>query len=190
MFQNYYRLPIIDCLKMACTDGKLYGYLRNNANRMRHIILVLVALVALGGLLPTIIAAPVAPVLLDNPAAMPEPAETSLLTTPSIAAFLNDSWTPSSFVPPLASQAAGVLKNMTRNNTTQESSTYAIYDFLDDNYTSPAPASPTYTASAAGKDKTLAWTGESIYQFLDDAWTPSTPVEVYEQSPFKQHQMN
>lgn len=190
MFQNYYRLPIIDCLKMACTDGKLYGYLRNNANRMRHIILVLVALVALGGLLPTIIAAPVAPVLLDNPAAMPEPAETSLLTTPSMAAFLNDSWTPSSFVPPLASQATGVLKNMTRNNTTLESSTYAIYDFLNDNYTSPAPASPTYTASAAGKDKTVAWTGESIYQFLDDAWTPSTPVEVYEQSPFKQHQMN
>jgi hypothetical protein len=157
---------------------------------MRHIILVLIALVTLGGLLPAIIAAPVAPVLLDNPAAMPAPAETSLLTTPSMAAFLNDSWTPTPFVAPLASQATGVLRNMTRNNTTQNSSNYAIYDFLNDNYTSPSPASPIYTASAAGKDKKVAWTGESIYQFLNDAWTPTTPVETYEQSPFKQHQMN
>jgi hypothetical protein len=174
---------------MACTDGKLYGYLGDNANPMRHIILVLFALVALGGLLPAIMALP-STVLKDEPAAMPEPAETSLLTTPSMAAFLNDSWTPSTFVAPLASQATGVLKNMTRNNTTQESSTYAIYDFLNDNYTSPAPASPTYSASAAGKDKTVAWTGESIYQFLNNAWTPSAPVETYEQSPFKLHQLN
>jgi hypothetical protein len=186
-------LPICQlCIawKKAFTDGKLYGYLRNNANPMRHIILVLLALVALGGLLPAIMAAPVAPVLLDNPAAMPEPAQTSLETTPSMAAFLNDSWTPSTFVAPLASEAVGVLRNMTRNNTTQASSNYAIYDFLKDNYTSPAPASPVYTASAAGKDKTVAWTGESIYQFLDDAWTPAAAVQTYEQSPFKQRQMN
>ena len=176
--------------KKACTDGKLYGYLRDNANPMRHIILVLFALVALGGLLPAIMAAPVSTVLKDKPAAMPEPAQTSLETTPSMAAFLNDSWTPSTFVAPLASQATGVQRNMTRNNTTQNSSNYAIYDFLNDNYTSPAPASPIYTASAAGKDKTVAWTGESIYQFLNDAWTPATPVQTYEQSPFKQHQMN
>ena len=174
---------------MAFTDGKLYGYLRDNANRMKHIILVLFALVALGGLLPTVMALP-SLVLKDNPAAMPEPAETALITTPSMAAFLNDSWTPSSFAAPLASQASGVQRNMTRNNTTMNSSTYAIYDFLNDNYTSSSPASPIYTASAAGKDKTIAWTGESIYQFLNDAWTPSTPIETYPQSTFKLHQMN
>ena len=154
---------------------------------MRHIILVLIALVALGGLLPAVMAAPV---LTDKLAAEPKPADTSVLTTPSMAAFINDSWTPSTFVAPLASQATGVQRNMTRNNTTLNSSTYAIYDFLKDNYTAPAATSPTYTASAAGKDKTVAWTGESIYQFLSDAWTPSTPVETYEQTPFKQHQMN
>lgn len=154
---------------------------------MRHIILVLIALVALGGLLPAVMAAPV---LTDKLASEPKPADSSVLTTPSMAAFINDSWTPSTFVAPLASQATGVQKNMTRNNTTLNSSTYAIYDFLKDNYTAPAATSPTYTASAAGKDKTVAWTGESIYQFLSDAWTPSTPVETYEQTPFKQHQMN
>jgi hypothetical protein len=173
--------------KIACTDGKLYGYLMDNAKTMRNIILVLFALVAMGGLLPAIMAAPV---LTDKLAAEPKPAETSVLTTPSIAAFLNDSWTPTPFVAPLASQATGVLKNMTRNNTTLDSSTYAIYDFLKDNYTAPAATSPIYSATAAGKDRTIAWTGESIYQFLSDAWTPSTPVETYEQSPFKLHQMN
>ena len=115
---------------------------------------------------------------------MTEPAETSLLTTPSMAAFLNDSWTPSTFVAPLASQATAVQRNMTRNNTTLNGSTYAIYDFLKDNYTSPAASSPIYN-NAAERMK-----GESIYQFLNDAWTPSTPVETYEQSPFKLHQMN
>jgi hypothetical protein len=174
---------------MAFTDGKLYGYLRDNANCMKHIILVLFALVALGGLLPTVMALP-STVLKDDLAAMPEPAQSELITTPSMAAFLNDSWTPSTFVAPLASQATGVLKNMTRNNTTMNSSNYAIYDFLNDNYTSSTPTSPVYTASAAGKDKTVAWTGESIYQFLNDAWTPSTPIETYPQSPYKLHQMN
>jgi hypothetical protein len=150
-------------------------------------------MVALGGLLPAITAAPAAPVLLNNPAAMPEPAQTALETTPSMAAFLNDSWTPTPFVAPQASQATGVLRNMTRNNTTQNSSNYAIYDFLNDNYTSPAPASPIYTATSTpkgGNGNTIAWTGESIYQFLNDAWTPTTPVQTYEQSAFKQHQMN
>jgi hypothetical protein len=160
----------------------------DNADSMRHIILVLIALLALGGLLPTIVAA--APVLKDDLAAMPQPAETSLLTTPSMAAFLNDSWTPSAFVAPLASQATAMKNSFTRNNTTQKSTTYSIYDFLKDSNTSPSSESPIYSASAAGKDKTVAWTGESIYQFLNDAWTPSAPVETYEQTAYKQHQMN
>jgi hypothetical protein len=154
---------------------------------MRHIILVLIALVALGGLLPSIIAAPV---LVDKLAASPEPAQSALDTTPSMAAFLNDSWAPSTFAAPLASQAIGLQRNMTRNNTTLANSTYDIYDYMNENYTSPAASSPIYTATAAGKDKTVAWTGESIYQFLNDAWTPNTVIQTYEQTPFKQHQMN
>ncbi|MCX6674649.1 MAG: hypothetical protein NTY37_12830 [Methanothrix sp.] len=157
---------------------------------MRHIILVLFALVALGGLLPVIMAQQPSTVLKDDLAAMPEPADSALLTTPSMAAFLNDSWAPTPFVAPLASQATGVQRNMTRNNTTLDSSNYAIYDFLNGNYTSSAPASPVYTASAAGKDKTVAWTGESIYEFLNDVWTPTTAVQTYPQSPYKLHQMN
>ena len=140
--------------------------------------------------MPAIIAEPAAPVLKDKLADKPEPAETSVLTTPSIAAFVNDSWTPSAFAAPLADQATAVQRNMTRNNTTMENSTYAIYDFLKDDYKAPSATSPIETASAAKKDKTIAWTGESIYQFLDNAWTPSTTVETYEQSPFKQHKMN
>jgi len=158
---------------------------------MRHVILALIALVALGGLLPAIVAEPAAPVLKDKLADEPEQNENSVLTTPSIAAFANDSWTPSAFVAPLAEQATAVQRNMTRNNTTLENSTYAIYDFLKDNYTAPAATPNTETASAAGKNGKLAWSaGESIYQFLDNAWTPSTAVETYEQSPFKQHQLN
>jgi hypothetical protein len=187
--KNYYPFSFISLPETGLTDGKLYGYLRDNANAMRHIILVLFALIALGGLLPAVIALP-STVLKDELAAMPEPAETSLMTTPSMAAFLNDSWTPSTFVAPLASQATGVQRNMTGNNTTLNSTNYAIYDFMNDNYSSPAASSPVYTASAAGKDKKVAWTGESIYQFLNDAWSPSAPVETYEQSPFKQRQMN
>ena len=57
---------------------------------MRHIILVLIALVALGGLLPAIMAEPAAPVLSENRAAIQKPADSALLTTPSMASFLND----------------------------------------------------------------------------------------------------
>lgn len=157
---------------------------------MRHIILALIALVALSGLLPAIVAEPAAPVLKDKVKDTPEPAEGSILTTATQAAFLNDSWTPSKFEAPLADQATGVLKNMTRNNTTLNNSTYAILDFLDDNYTSPAVEPPVYTANGAKKGGAVAWTGEALYDFLSDTWTPSSTVEAYEQSPFKQHQMN
>jgi hypothetical protein len=157
---------------------------------MKHIILALIALVALSGLLPAIVAEPAAPVLIDKAKETAESSETSVLATASQAAFLNDSWTPTPFLAPLADQARGVLKNMTNNNTTLNNSTYAILDFLDDNYTSPAVESPTYTATGAKKGGELAWTGEAIYDFLKDSWTPSTQVEAYEQSPYKQRQMN
>ena len=162
----------------------------DNAVHMRHIILVLIALAALGGLFSDAIAETAAPVLKDKASETAEAAQSTLFTTPSMAAFINDSWTPSSFEAPVASQALGVLRNMTRNNTTLATATYSIYDFLKDDYTSPSAQSPIYTASAAGKDKTIAWTGESIYDFAKDTWTPSTTVSTYEQSPFKQHQMN
>jgi hypothetical protein len=158
---------------------------------MRNIILALIAFLAIGVLMPAIIAGPASPVGLSNKLAdTAKPPENSLLTTATQAAFLNDSWTPSSFVAPLASQGTGVQRNMTRNNTTLPNSTYAIYDFLNDNWAPSSAQSPIYTASAAGKDKAIAWTGESIYQFLEDTWTPATTVETYAQGPYKQHQMN
>jgi hypothetical protein len=151
---------------------------------MRHIILVLIALVALGGLLPAVNAAPAKPVLLDNPAAMAEPAQTALLTTPSMAAFLNDSWQPSTFVAPV------ITNENARKNVSVNNSTYAIYDFLNGTNSASAATSPIYIATAAGKDKTVAWTGESIYQFLDPSWTPSKSLEIVRTGAYKMHEMS
>jgi hypothetical protein len=154
---------------------------------MRHIILVLIALMALGGLLPAVMAAPIG--LSTQQAATATSAQYTLDTTPSMAAFMNDSWTPSTFVAPVevASDRFGsgkLGKNVTQN------STYAIYDFLNNSYVAPAAQSPIYTAEAAGKDNKVAWTGESIYQFLADSWTPSTPIAVYNEGIYTKHQMS
>ena len=154
---------------------------------MRHIILVLIALMALGGLLPAVMGA--APVLTDKLNATATPAQNVLDTTPSMAAFLNDSWTPSAFVAPVEVASDKFGSGKLGNNTTQNS-TYAIYDFLNNSYVAPAVESPTYTASAAGKDNKVAWTGESIYQFLSDSWTPSTPIAVYTQGVYTKHAMS
>lgn len=138
-----------------------------NADLMRHIILVLIALIALGGLLPAAMSKNPAPFAMTNP----QMADT--LTTPSMAAFLNDSWTPSSFVPPLANEAtAFATKAPSGNNSTN--TTYAIYDFLNNNTTASSNATlPSYTVQ-----------GGSMYQFLDDAWTPSTPLEPIKVGPY------
>jgi hypothetical protein len=156
---------------------------------MRHIILVLIALMALGGLLPAAMGLPAAPVLLDKPAATATPAQNVLDTTPSMAAFLNDSWTPSAFVPPVEVATDRFMSGKLGNNSTQNS-TYSAYDFLNNSYATPAVQSPIYTAAAAGKDNKVAWTGESIYQFLSDSWTPSTPIAVYNQGIYTKHQMS
>jgi hypothetical protein len=148
---------------------------------MRHIILVLIALLALGGLLPAALGLPAAPVLLDKPAAAATPAQNTLDTTPSIAAFLSDTWAPSAFVAPVEVATDRFLSGKLGNNTTQNS-TYSAYDFLNNSYVAPSPQSPIYTAAAAGKDNKVAWTGESIYQFLDDSWTPSTPIAIYNEA--------
>ena len=156
---------------------------------MRHIILVLIALMALGGLLPAVMGLPAAPVLLDSAATTATPAQNLLETTPSMAAFLNDSWTPSAFVAPVEVASDKFGSGKLGNNTTQNS-TYAISDFPNNSYVAPAVESPTYTASAAGKDNKVAWTGESIYQFLSDSWTPSTPIAVYTQGVYTKHAMS
>lgn len=150
---------------------------------MRHIILVLIALMALGGLLPAAMSLPPAPFEMTNPEM------TDTLMTPSMAAFLNDSWTPTSFVAPLPNDGVLFTKKSFANNTTSNA-TYAIYDFLNDTNVTPAAASPIYTATAPASDNKIAWAGESIYQFLEDSWTPSTPVAVYNQGVYTKGQMN
>ena len=156
---------------------------------MRHIILVLIALMALGGLLPAVMGENAKPILVDSPAATATPAQNVLDTTPSMAAFMNDSWTPSAFVPPVEVATDRFMSGKLGNNTTQNS-TYSAYDFLNNSYVAPAAQSPIYTAAAAGKDNKVAWTGESIYQFLSDSWTPSTPIAIYTQGVYTKHQMS
>lgn len=150
---------------------------------MRHIILVLIALMALGGLLTAAMGLPPAPF------EMTDPEMTDMLMTPSMAAFLNDSWTPTSFVAPRPNDGVLFAKKSFANNTTSNA-TYAIYDFLNDTNVTPAAASPIYTPATAGNSNKIAWTGESIYQFLDDSWTPSTPVAEYKEGVYTKGQMN
>jgi len=119
---------------------------------------------------------------------MTDPEMTDMLMTPSMAAFLNDSWTPTSFVAPRPNNVI-FTKGSFANNTTSNA-TYAIYDFLNGTDVTPAAASPIYTPAKAAQDNKIAWTGESIYQFLDDSWTPSTPVAVYNQGVYAKGQMN
>ena len=147
-------------------DGKIYRHLSDKRAFMRYII-VLIALMALCGLMPLMWAQQPATVgLSDKAAPLADPAETALTTTPSIASFLSNSWAPPS--------ALNETVNASLNNTTVLDTT----------------AVPIYTASAANKNGVVAWTGESRFQFLQDSWTPSTPVDVIQTTPFKQHQMN
>ncbi len=158
---------------------------------MRHIILVLIALMALGGLLPAVMGSPATPVSLSgHQAATATSAQNVVDTTPSMAAFINDSWTPSTFVAPLDAVATDKFGSGKLGNNTTQNSTYAIYDFLNNSYIAPPAASPIYSAAAAGKDNKVAWTGESIYQFLSDSWTPSTPLAIYNQGIYTKHKMS
>ena len=157
---------------------------------MRQIILVLIALMALGGLLPAVMGSPATPVSLSgHQAATATSAQYVVDTTPSMAAFINNSWTPSTFVAPVEVATDKFGSGKLGNNTTQNS-TYAIYDFLNNSYVAPAAESPIYSAVAAGKDNKVAWTGESIYQFLSDSWTPSTPLAIYNQGIYTKHKMS
>ncbi len=158
---------------------------------MRQIILVLIALMALGGLLPAVMGSPATPVSLSgHQAATATSAQNVVDTTPSMAAFINDSWTPSTFVAPLDVVATDKFGSGKLGNNTTQNSTYAIYDFLNNSYIAPPAASPIYSAAAAGKDNKVAWTGESIYQFLSDSWAPTTPLAIYNQGIYTKHQMS
>ncbi len=159
-------MTVVSEIKDCPHDGKIYRHLSDKRISMRYII-VLIALMALCSLMPSMWAAQ--PLLLSEKAApLAAPAQTSLVTTPSISSFLSDSWTP-----PSATNAS-VNTSLNNNSTT----------ILD------TTAAPIYTSGTANKNGVVAWTGESRFQFLQDDWTPSTPVEVIQTTPFKQHQMN
>ncbi len=123
---------------------------------------------ALCAFLPSIWAAPQAPVLLDKSAPLADPAQTSLTTTPSISAFLSNNWVPPS------------ITNASVNNSLNNNSTTVL----------DTSVPPVYTASAPNKNGVVAWTGESRFQFLQDDWTPSTPVEIIQIAPYKKGQMS
>ena len=165
-------------LNIALTDGKLYGYLMDNADPMRHIILVLIALIALVGLMPSGMSKDPAPFEVTTTF---KEGETSLLVTPSQAAFLNDSWKPTPFVAPYASDPLFTKKAMSNNTT---NTTYAIFDFLknDTNTTTDA------TTNASMSNYTAV--GGNIYEFIKDDWTPSREVEVILKAPFTKGKMS
>lgn len=159
-------------IKDLSHDGKIYRSLSDNRTSMRYII-VLIALMALGALLPSIWAAQPASVgstvgLSEKAAPLADPAQTALTTTPSMAAFLSNSWIPPSIT------NASINTSLNNNSTTILDTTVA----------------PTYYAEAANKDGVVAWTGESRFQFLQDDWTPDTAVEVIQLTPYRLHQMN
>jgi len=156
----------------------------NKRDTMRHTMMVLITLMAFGLLLAGE-GADIQHVLSDNLSAKEKPAETDVILTSSMAAFLNDSWTPSPYVADVFTAMAA------RRNETVPNSSNLIYDFLSGSWNPSAPVRPIYTAMAAGKDNTVAWSGESIYQFLADDWTPSTPVmEFHTGEGYTRHQMN
>lgn len=159
--------------------------MKNNADTMRHVIIVLIALLALSIFMPTIWAKSTTTggVLVNSGPALTAPADTPLTTTASQADFLNDSWVPSSFVAPTI-VATGALKNGTLRNAT-----YGIYDFANDNWVPPTSITPSYTAVST--NNAMAATGaQSSYQFLDPNWTPATPVQVTQTGVYQQHVMS
>ena len=145
-----------------------------NADLMRHIMLVLIALIALVGLMSAGMSKDPAPFEMTT---IREAGDASLLTTPSIAAFLNDSWKPTPFVAPSASAPLYKKKSFSNNTT---NTTYAIHDFLKNE---------TNITTNATLDNYMV-KGGSIYQFLKDNWTPSTPVEVIQTAPFTKGKMS
>jgi len=103
-------------------------------------------------------------------------AQTNLVTTPTIASFLSDTWTPSSYVPNVYT-AQAVNKEGFLANTTE-----AIYDFLNDTWIYPvASTEGIYTTNERGY----------LTEFLNPNWSPATAVELERPAPdYKKHVMS
>lgn len=152
---------------------------------MRYTIMVLITLTAFGLLLAGEGAIDIQHVLQDNLSQKMKPPETQPILTSTMASFLNDSWTPSPFVPDVFTADETNRQGFVANSSN------LIYDFLNDSWTSSSALSPIFTAEAAGKNNTVAWSGESIYQFLQDNWTPDTAVlEYHTGEGYTRHQMS
>jgi hypothetical protein len=164
---------------------------------MRHIIAILVAMLALALVLPAIGALPsdIAPTSANasgtHSAGLTRSPEgthidqSALATTPSIASFLSDTWMPSSFVPPVNFALARNKNNYTTNSTNN------IYDFLG---TSWAPSNFEPDTQAALAQNKYGYYSNSTpfnYQFLQDSWAPNNVVDVViDNGPYTRHKMS
>ncbi len=110
--------------------------------------------------------------------------ESEIVTTESIASFLNDSWTPSKFMP-INDTAVWPDKNKTLANGTAD-----IYSVLSDQWTPSTFVPPVDYAVWQNKDKQLLAAGYAIYDFLREDWKPQDPVPIVQTGLYKLHQMN
>jgi hypothetical protein len=150
----------------------------DNAGFMREIIVMLMLATAV--IMPAMCSLVAPP---NQTEALLDPLQTLLVTTPSMAAFMSDSWAPSPFLPEVLTLPDTLRKstlldiNKTNKSANITNTTYAIQDFLRDSWTPPA-LTPTIAESAVSGKKgvTTPQSGLAIEQFLDDSWTPSTQV--------------
>lgn len=146
---------------------------------MRQVIALLIAMLACAMIMPAMCAPAVTQS--NQAAALLDPAQTQLSTTPSIADFLSDNWVPISFASEIITSTDTKKKSNTQDiNKTKKSNlttaTFAIQDFLNDGWLPPSYSDTIDTAFTAKKGGALKQSGLAIEQFLDDSWTPSTPV--------------
>jgi hypothetical protein len=150
----------------------------DNAGLMRQIIVMLMLAIAV--IMPAMCSLVAPP---NQTEALLDPLQTMLVTTPTMAAFMSDTWAPSPFLPEILTLSDTKGKptvldiNKTNKSENITNTTYAIQDFLSDSWTPPAltPTIP-YSAISGKKGVTTPQSGLAIEQFLDDTWTPSTQV--------------
>jgi hypothetical protein len=152
---------------------------------MRHILMVIIALLALNIFIPSIWAQSVAPLLITGnttKTTTTNAPDVGITTTPTIAEFLNDSWVPSSFVPPTV---PGPYPLMRQNAT---NSSYNIYDFLNNSW---VPSSSNYEAAQNNNYAVSGLEGPaSIYDVLNPSFTESAPINaVAPNSGYQMHKM-
>ena len=148
----------------------------DNAGFMRQIIVMLMLATAV--IMPAMCSLVASP---NQTEALLDPLQTMLVATPSMAAFISDSWAPSPFLPEVLTLPDTLRKstlldiNKTNKSENITNTTYAIQDFLSDTWMPPA-LTPTIAESAVSGKKgvTTPQSGLAIEQFLDDSWTPST----------------